>query len=297
MATAKYLQSALALAALLNGTGGQATEVTLKPATKWIADYQDEDCSIRRGFIAEGRKAMVLELSSFSYGENFRVKVYGEGITVRDNPPRTKFEPDDTLDQHKDAVLVKFTDGKRGILYKDMIFRNSEVEKIGDKATESWRMGSAARDARENEITALFIGKAFQEDVRLQTGSLHGALEALRTCLADLAKTDGLDPEKLEHLSRQVTAKDILLWTSKVQEVYPDDMARKGRSASVDVRLIVDEQGKPATCLARNLGQEESFTSTACERMMRYARFEPALDADGHPTRGYYTTTINYWLL
>ena len=36
------------------------------------------------------------------------------------------------------------------------------------------------------------------------------------------------------------------------------------------------------------------FQQVACDTLMRYARFDPALDADGNTIASFYTTTIQY---
>jgi hypothetical protein len=41
---------------------------------------------------------------------------------------------------------------------------------------------------------------------------------------------------------------------------------------------------------------EHAFERVACEKLMRYALFAPALDKDGRPIASFYLVTIQYQL-
>lgn len=297
MKRVKFLAAILPLTVMaLPARADAAAPLTFKPATSWVADFATENCALRRGFQNDG-KVLYLELNSFTYGDGFQVRVYGPGLSLRSKPPKTRFEPDTLFDEQSTWVRANFVDGNKGILYKDTIFPNTKLKPFSDEAIAQLRalmQDYAGRDRREREITGLLIKDAFAEDVLLQTGSLHAPMEMMRKCLADLAGTEGLDPVKIATLSRSVVPKGQMQWARELQKNYPDDMVRKGRSAAVDIRMIVDEDGMPISCKTRDNGQGESFTSAACEGMMKFSRFDPALDADGHPVKGYFTTSIIY---
>ncbi len=121
-------------------------------------------------------------------------------------------------------------------------------------------------------------------------------LAAMRTCLDDLLTQLGVDPAQQGALSRLPKPANLKDWSQKVQESYPVDMVRAGRSALVHIRLIVGADGKPASCIPDKQSAETSFGEYACATSMRYARFEPALDANGAPVASLYTTMLIYQL-
>jgi hypothetical protein len=179
------------------------------------------------------------------------------------------------------------------------VFKNSELDPSSDEERARLKpleQDHAGRDRRESEITGLFVRNGFSKDILLQTGSLHAPMDILRRCLADLAATEGLDPQKITTLSRDAEPKDEEALAWMIQQDYPSEMVRKGKSGSVDIRLIVDEQGKPISCKSRNDGQDPTFTRTACDEVMKHGLFDPGLDAEGKPTKAYWTTSIIYRL-
>ena len=113
-------------------------------------------------------------------------------------------------------------------------------------------------------------------------------MEAMRACLRELVAHWGLDPDAQAALSRAVTPVGQADWQRRILEAYPRDMLRQGKSASVPTRLIVGPDGRPTACKAV---AEPSFEQATCANMIRYARFEPALDAAGLPVASYFITT------
>ena len=71
-------------------------------------------------------------------------------------------------------------------------------------------------------------------------------------------------------------------------------MAYRHQGAFIHVRLIVGTDGRPTSCNVQLDSQHPEFRQTACDILMRYARFDPALDANGRPVTSYYTTSIIY---
>jgi len=73
-------------------------------------------------------------------------------------------------------------------------------------------------------------------------------------------------------------------------------MVRIGRQASLRVRLDVAPDGMPSGCHMQVDYNEDDFERVACQQLMRYARFAPALDKDGQPIASFYQTAIHYQL-
>lgn len=117
---------------------------------------------------------------------------------------------------------------------------------------------------------------------------------AMRACLDELMTHWGIDAKAHRTLSRAVTAFEWENWVPKVAATYPVGMLFEGKSGIVRARLIVDETGKPVSCHLQMKAQDTAFEKTACDRLMKFARFLPALDAAGRPITSYWTETIQY---
>ncbi|HYD05839.1 MAG TPA: TonB family protein, partial [Reyranella sp.] len=123
---------------------------------------------------------------------------------------------------------------------------------------------------------------------------MHKPMEVMRACLDELLTHWGIDAAAQRTLTRKVKPLEQMEWAKDLQSAYPSNMLRKGQSGIVRVRLIVGPTGKPQTCHIQVPSDDPSFEQTACSRLMRSARFEPALDASGKAITSYYVTSILY---
>ena len=71
-------------------------------------------------------------------------------------------------------------------------------------------------------------------------------------------------------------------------------MLAMNRDGYVRIRLLVGPDGMPTSRNVQLETADPEFQEVACDTLMRYARFEPALDAQGHAIASFYTTTILY---
>jgi TonB family protein len=116
----------------------------------------------------------------------------------------------------------------------------------------------------------------------------------MRTCLSGLIETWGIDPESRATGLQGVRPKNQKRWARKTLESYPSEALRRGIGGSVRVRVIVGTDGKPKSCLSLQGFSAEILQRAACDAMMKYSRFEPALDKDGEPMVSYFLTSITY---
>ena len=157
--------------------------------------------------------------------------------------------------------------------------------------SESWRN---LRDTLEREAEGVLVERAFTKTLFLRTGSLHGGMEAMRTCLDELYTHWGIDVEAHRALSRPAIPLDYARIVREITETYPASMVMTGNQASLRVRLDVAADGKPAGCHMQVQYNDDAFERVACEKLMRYALFAPALNKDGRPIASFYQTAIQY---
>lgn len=89
-------------------------------------------------------------------------------------------------------------------------------------------------------------------------------------------------------------AKGQKQWAARISEEYPRRAEQEGTEGTVGVRVTVTADGKATGCQVTSSSGSSELDAAACKNMERYSRFEPALDFDGNPTTGSYSTRITY---
>jgi hypothetical protein len=264
--------------------------LNMAPSSHWEADYADDNCALRREFGA-GDNQVVLQLRQFAPGDGFEVTIVSRTLQRSREAPRVRFEPDEGFFEPSD--LFGLDRGElRGIQYGHSLRPIAAAPLTAP--LPDWP--EVERDARERAVTGLMVKGGFEQDVLLQTGRMAQPMNAMRACMDNLLTQWGIDPAQLRSLSRAPKPIDLPSWSRKVQEGYPTDMVRAGRSSRVYIRLIVGADGKPSSCIPDKSSSETSFGEHACDTSMRHARFEPALDINGTPVASFYATSIIYQL-
>lgn len=96
--------------------------------------------------------------------------------------------------------------------------------------------------------------------------------------------------------ARGATPKNQGSWAARIQDNYPGDALRAEKQGRVGVRVSIGPDGRVTSCSVTSSSGTPSLDSAACDGMMRYARYNPALDDSGQPTSGSAATAIVYRL-
>lgn len=300
----KFRNALLALATFGAAIPAQAASkpIIFAPVSDWRLIEKGDVCAVQRDFEG-GRHKITADFSSFSYGSRLQIKLDSSlSLGTRPARPRTRFEPDDSLKYQASGYRTVPKGGGRNVVFPAYLYKNSEQAEpktpeealaLADRL-DALAADQVERDRREAEITGLYMAAAYEQDILLQTGELHTVMAQMRECLGRLAQREGFSVEILATLSRSPRAKDIQVWIQKLATNGPGSWMFDRRHATIDIRLIVDEQGKAVDCRVRDNGQGTEFDRSACNASLKFASFYPALDAKGNPTRGYYSTTISY---
>lgn len=281
--------AAIAVALIPSSAGAQARTEPLEmmPESDWVVDHAEDSCGLRRVFVA-GDDRIGLALRQFGPGDEIEFTLVSNTLSPAHKAPRVRYEPDDEFFA---PVAPFYLDNGTayGVRYVDNL-RPTALKPAG--LPSDWPR--AERELRERSITALSLSRIFERSLVLKTGPMDGPMETLRTCLDELVRRWGLDPAQQRTLSRLARPVDLPGWARRVQAGYPPQMLRAGRSAMVPIRLLVGTEGRPTACLPHKISANAVFEEHACGALMRYARFEPALDAGGQPIASAYTTTVTY---
>ena len=296
----RLLTFAVLAAVFSSATFAKPREVRrLKPTSQWVLDYADESCQLGRTF-GEGADKVVLILYQLQPGDYFKLTFVGSSVKPDGNVTSgaLQFGP---IESESEITVTQGTSGPDRILIVDgteRIAPLSDVEqKLSDAAdrNDTYYEPAPIGPQREKAASWLALNKIMKFDLVLDTGPMHAAMEALRHCTWDLVGSWGLDVEQQKALSRKTYAKSVARWFDA--DDYPKKMVRSESEGIVNFRLMVSASGRPESCHIQVSTRPKEFDDVVCKIMMRRARFEPALDAEGRPVRSYYQNTIVFRLM
>jgi hypothetical protein len=280
--------AALCAALSLSSTATIAADegaLRLEPSTPWAIDYGDESCALRRTFASDAA-TVDLQIMQQAPGPYFRVSVSSDTMGLSDRAARVRFEPDDRAETP--GYLLSGNVGERAaIAFTDSLQRNV----LGSSRPYiNWT--DEERDQRENAVVALSIEGGFARDVTLGLGSMHGPMEALRTCMSDLYGSWGVDLQAHRTLLRPVRRTNGEEVADRVRRVLTVNSGR-GRSAlPVIVRVVVGSDGRVKRCRVHFAPWDDGLSTEICEVIAQRARYAAARDSASKPIVSYDTIEL-----
>lgn len=260
----------------------------LEAASDWVLDYADDSCALRRAF-GDPERPVVLEMRQHVSGPNMRLMIFGQSLENTGDAGEFRLAPGSDWLTIPYVTFLRMADGGEGVqFFASLLPAETQLASI-----DEFFVNPEHRE-REAAIRRLETRGFFENDVVLQVGPLDQAMLAMRSCTDDLMTQWGIDPERYRENTRPPEPINQMGWTRQIVRAYPAEMLRAGQEGRVDVLLVVGNDGRVDRCVVTastaNVGLQES----ACEDLQRYARFEPALDGDGEPTRGFWSTRVIY---
>lgn len=290
-----FVASAAVVAVMaVTATQGYARDVALKPSSPWNVHWAGNSCLLARQF-GTGDNRLTLSMRAYKPGYEFETTLAGPQVSLLTKPNAFRIaygggEPRPVWGQAgripKLGPSITFSGYLSMTAPEPTSATNSEALR---RATERQTYPDTAFEAQLDRITLV---TSFRKIV-LQTGPMAKALTSLRTCTDGLVKSWGLDLAVQSALSRNVRNADPE-WIQKIIQSYPATLSFQGKSARVSLRIMVDRTGKPTSCHALQAFSNTEFDVKACDIALKYARFDPALDAGGQPVDSYYTTSVIY---
>ena len=296
------------MAAVIAGpAAAQDAPAQLQPSGPWVADFAENHCALRRDFGVEGGERMLIEFRQYRPGNTLDLLLGSDSFRATEDAPQVAFLPGEAneLGRARSLEAPGGIEGFSGVTTLRPPAVEGDPDFVGDsilvreddssRGVGSSEWSAEERSAREASITAVRIAAGFDWEVVLDTGPLAEAMNAMRVCMADLMQSRGLDPDApVSALSRDAQPVNLARWARRLQEDYPHSALMSGQQATLRVLLQIDEKGRVSECDVQTDIDPEIFRHTACQRMYRYARFEPALDHEGNPTNGFWSTTVTY---
>jgi len=282
--------------------------VRLQPSSPWDVDYGENSCRLIRTF-AEGKGKTVLVFESAGPGQ-MDLLVVGNGLKGyggdSDNVP-ARFLPVGGKPFGGFAARSAET-GAPGILWSKVRLlpdaladQLEKEEQQRERIAKSGARPPALDPAEEASVKAARLAFAAQANeleigdrrkVILETGPLGEPIKLFDQCGRDSLRDWGVDPNLEDKIVRPVWAPHPERWFSP--QDYPKDMIYAGQESDVEVRLLVDDTGRPTKCTAISHFKEKEFNQVVCDAFMKRARFEPAELADGTKVASYYIQRVNF---
>ena len=293
-----------ALAAMLSAapvTVNAKEPLRLAPSSKWLVNYAEDSCRMARSF-GEGDQRVMLIADRYEPGEILRIALYGKPATAsEDGEVRLRFGPAEAT-QKVAFYPATIGDKTPGIVLRPGV-RIAPLTKEEEKAEAAARKDDnfvyAVADigpAREAAVTFIEVLGRVRTPFILETGSLGPPLAALRKCTDELLDHWGIDVAKHTGLTRRATPKgNPAHWMTS--DDYPPTMRNLGKLAIVQFRLNIDAKGDPTACHIQQSTRPQAFDDAVCKAIMRNARFEPALDAEGAPLASYWINTVVFQIM
>jgi len=207
------------------------------------------------------------------------------------------FAPDDAPLDDDHPMSIEIEGFGEGIMI-DVSLRSAGQRELSaelyDRQQVALAVSDDERDARESEIEGIRITGLFNQEVYLETGSLHPAMDAMRMCVDELLNHWGIDAEAHRSLLRPVRSIEQERWSRELIDRYPRNLLRRGEQAYVRIRLNVSVEGRATDCAVQSRLNDTQFDELACELLIEHARFEPALDGDGLPIASFWQTAVIY---
>lgn len=273
----------LVLAVAANATPAHANDtLRLAPSSDWTIEKAADSCILSRRF-GEGERTVQLYLRSYEPEGRFYVLVRGELARHASHAKKVRIGFADV--EHLSVPYLSGTsEGEPGLLLQP-VFSLGPLSKEAERRMKNRLAVSSYSDpAIEGKIDTIAFEDGLMQEFVLETGGLHEPMEALRQCSRELTKDWGVTLEERMSFSRVAAPQSNVRWIGTT-----DFQQHLSKRSLWTLLLIVGENGEVANCRISGAVSPQS-AEAACSIARDRARFSPALDADGKPTK-------DYWLL
>lgn len=298
-----YFLAACSLIAAPPAHADEAATVLLEPTTPWQLEYAEDRCRLSRVF-GEGDRRTIFWLEQTGPSSTFQWSVAGEaidqlrstrGVSAAFGPGFDPFEIDAGKSRKypkQTLRLAEFGVVLQSFGYGRFSSGNPDPVADGSKAVPRMHRLDPARGARIEYLQLSRKDRA----VTLATGGFAEVFEAMNACAADLYRVWGVEPGIEDKVVNGAVFKNQGSVARMVQKNYPRAAEGRGEEAVMGLKILVGVDGRVEKCITIKKTKAENFDESACEIFKEHARFEPARDAEGNPTRDFYTTSVMYWM-
>lgn len=277
--------------------------LVLEPSAPWHVNYANDSCRLARIF-GEGESKAAVYLERYEPGDSFFLVAAGKRLAGRDKlNSRFEFGPGGMVVEDGEQVgdMAEFGPA----IMSGMTLLPTSQDERGERRTKRYDPNEEAQNTEifEQELTAdqeaaiewLEVRRGKLPAVRFMLGSMRKPMAAMRACTDELMTHWGIDLDAHRNLTRAAAPESNPGdWIDSGD--YPRDLLRKGAQGLVQFRLSVSAEGMPTQCHIQQSTRPEGFDKAVCETLMRRARFEPALGADGQPIASFWRSAVRFMM-
>lgn len=276
-----------------------AAEKTLefKASSNWVLSYEDDSCLLVRQF-GEDKDQIILRLTRFGPGHDFRITLAGKPVRVRNNrrPYSIRFgeyEPEQKIEYGigtlgKIPALIGFKAHLIGPVIE------SELKTVKPEKGEIIEYRTYDIDEERYAVARdIYLNLPFKKPMVLKTGSLAKPFAAFDKCVDELLTHWGIDVERHKAIAvnaRPATPPERWMKSSD----YPKKMLSNYQPGLVNFRLSVNDAGVATDCHIQQTTRPPEFDKAVCRGLMRRSKFHPALDSEGKPMASYYRNAVRF---
>lgn len=253
-----FLESLLALALT---QANSADRPLVAPANQWIVDYSQTACTLAR---RQGDAQSPIVAFNASLGrEPGELVIMEAGEALYE---RLHGNVQVRIDQHQPLPIRARLEWRN----RNLVIRLSPVPEDFLEQVAGGRQ--------------LSITKGSEAIVAFALPNADAAIAQLTRCNDDLLRSWGIDVAARRSLSKKPVARNFD-WMINLQP---------RASTYVILEADISEAGRASGCRILVSSQNPRLDRTICERIQGSTRFEPALDAQGHPVAAQYVTRLRW---
>ena len=261
-----FVASALALCAT------PAPAVPLQPTGPWVVDYSNDQCLLDRNYGTDS-KPLIFGIRRVPMDFDVHVSVYS-----RDG--RTNASTGDAKIVFGGAPPIRAA------------FRAFSVSGKGLRSLTTYVSDGASLVAAAARAGSISVRAPGELQETFQVPGFADGLQALDACVLDLGQSWGMTPEQQKGVK-------VLAHPLRRDYLRPEDYTgelNRNANSRPQVRLWVDETGKPHDCVPLKATSSDEFAETTCRLLLQRASFSPARDSGGKPVKSILVYTIDWFV-
>lgn len=243
----------------LLGLPHPAVAAPMAPTGRWIVNFDDAQCVASRAY---GEDQLFLKASPL--GDVVQFGIMQPGRSGPAQQVETEIRPA-AGEMYRGNAVMWSTGGEKSQRVRLINMPAAEFERLSASPSLSLKIGELQRDYLIPAMPAL--------------------AKVMKTCVEDLQRvwsSEGGKPAvAMASLGSYFTDDD-----------YPVHAVRSEWSGTTGYALLVDEQGKVADCMVVDTSGQASLDTQSCAVLKRRARFTPAQDKAGKPSKDRVTGRI-----
>ena len=269
--------------------------VVLEPTGPWQLNVAENTCRIARVF-GEGEKRAVFYLEQSEPSPSATWMAAGTPFEDYWAGRTTKFDFGPAGDS-RDFKLQDMTLGEWGTAVSQVsrVVASTGPEDDGDPVEKT--RGLPMLDAEgAAKVERFSVSQSNRPTVIFELGGMKDALTAMNACMVDLVRHWGFDVEEQKAVKSGPKFTNLREVYGRLLDHIPNRIMEDRSGSPFQARLTVGADGSIKACFVTSRSAAEGFEEDRhpCDVFKKYAKFEPAVMADGTPVESYFTTIFTF---